>query len=100
MVSSGEQLGSQARVIHGAVFGDGLPVLLSAGLVVLVQAFDVLEARRWFRWPLADCLVASPAAVGAPCTALALAGSLSVPSSFRCQWQWGCWDICSAVTSA
>ena len=100
MVSSGEQLGSQARVIHGAVFGDGLPVLLSAGLVVLVQTFDVLEARRWFRWPLADCLVASPAAAGGPCTALALAGSLSVPSSFRCQWQWGCWDICSAVTSA
>ena len=100
MVSSGEQLGSQARVIHGAVFGDGLPVLLSAGLVVLVQAFDVLEARRWFRWPLADCLVASPAAVGAPCTALALAGSLSVPSSFRCQWQSDSWDICLVLMSA
>ena len=85
MVSSDEQLRSQARVIHGAVCGDGLPVLLSAGLVVLIQAFDVLEARRWFRWPLADCLVASPAAVSGPCTALALAGSLSVPSSFRCQ---------------
>ena len=64
----------------GALFGDGLPVLLYAGLVVLVQAIVVLQASRWFRWPLAECLVASQAAVGGPSTALALAGSLERPS--------------------
>ena len=60
----------------GALFGDGLPVLLYAALVVFVQALVVLQASRWFRWPLAECLVASQAAVGGPSTALALAGSL------------------------
>ena len=64
----------------GVLFGSGLPVLLYAGLVVLVQAFVVLQARRWFRWPLAECLVASQAAVGGPSTALALAGSLERPN--------------------
>jgi len=64
----------------GDLFGDGLPVLLYAGLVVLVQAIVVLQARRWFRWPLAECLVASQAAVGGPSTALALAGSLERPN--------------------
>ena len=64
----------------GALFGDGLPVLLYAGLVVLVQAIVVLQASRWFRWPLPECLVASQAAVGGPSTALALAGSLERPS--------------------
>ncbi len=62
------------------LFGDGLPVLLYAGLVVLVQAIVVLQARRLFRWPLAECLVASQAAVGGPSTALALAGSLERPN--------------------
>ena len=64
----------------GVLFGEGLPVLLYAGLVVLVQAIVVLQARRWFRWPLAECLVASQAAVGGPSTALALAGSLERPN--------------------
>ena len=64
----------------GDLFGDGLPVLLYAGLVVLVQAIVVLQARRWFRWPLAESLVASQAAVGGPSTALALAGSLERPN--------------------
>ena len=64
----------------GFLFGEGLPVLLYAGLVVLVQAIVVLQARRWFRWPLAECLVASQAAVGGPSTALALAGSLERPN--------------------
>ena len=64
----------------GALFGDGLPVLLYAGLVVFIQAIVVLQARRWFRWPMAECLVASQAAVGGPSTALALAGSLERPN--------------------
>ena len=64
----------------GVLFGDGLPVLLYAGLVVLVQAIVVLQARRWFHWPMAECLVASQAAVGGPSTALALAGSLERPN--------------------
>ncbi len=58
------------------LFGDGLPVLLYAGFVVLVQALVVLLARRCWRWPLVETLVASQAAVGGPSTALALAGSL------------------------
>ena len=62
------------------LFGEGLPVLLYACLVVLVQAVVVLQAQRWSRWPLAECLVASQAAVGGPSTALALAGSLNRPS--------------------
>ena len=64
----------------GDLFGNGLTVLLYAGLVVLVQAIVVLQARRWFRWPLAESLVASQAAVGGPSTALALAGSLERPN--------------------
>ena len=64
----------------GVLFGDGLPVLLYAGLVVLVQAIVVLQAHRWFHWPMAECLVASQAAVGGPSTALALAGSLERPN--------------------
>ena len=64
----------------GVLFGDGLPVLLYAGLVVLVQAIVVLQANRWFHWPMAECLVASQAAVGGPSTALALAGSLERPN--------------------
>ena len=64
----------------GVLFGDGLPVLLYAGLIVLVQAIVVLQARRWFHWPMAECLVASQAAVGGPSTALALAGSLERPN--------------------
>ena len=62
------------------LFGEGLPVLLYACLVVLVQAVVVLQAQRWLRMPLAECLVASQAAVGGPSTALALAGSLNRPS--------------------
>ena len=64
----------------GALLGDGLPVLFYAGVVVLVQAIVVLQACRWFRWPVAECLVASQAAVGGPSTALALAGSLGRPN--------------------
>ena len=64
----------------GALLGDGLPVLYYAGVVVLVQAIVVLQACRWFRWPVAECLVASQAAVGGPSTALALAGSLGRPN--------------------
>ena len=59
----------------GALFGDGLSVLLYAAPVVFVQALVVLQASRWFRWPLAECLVVSQAAVGVPGTALAQAGS-------------------------
>ena len=64
----------------GVLFGDGLPVLLYAALVVLVLAIVVLQARRCFHWPMAECLVASQAAVGGPSTALALAGSLERPN--------------------
>ena len=64
----------------GALLGDGLLVLFYAGVVVLVQAIVVLQACRWFRWPVAECLVASQAAVGGPSTALALAGSLGRPN--------------------
>ena len=58
------------------LFGDGLPVLFYAVVVVMVQALFVLQVRRWYRWPMAESLVASQAAVGGPSTALALAGSL------------------------
>ena len=44
--------------------------------MMLVQALVVLLARRCWRWPLVETLVASQAAVGGPSTALALAGSL------------------------
>ena len=51
-------------------------MLFYAVVVVMVQALFVLQARRWCRWPMAESLVASQAAVGGPSTALALAGSL------------------------
>ena len=52
-----------------------------AELLLAVELRNVLpDARRWFRWPLAECLVASQAAVGGPSTALALAGSLERPN--------------------
>ena len=52
-----------------------------AELLLAVELRSVLpDARRWFRWPLAECLVASQAAVGGPSTALALAGSLERPN--------------------
>ena len=52
-----------------------------AELLLAVELRSVLpDARRWFCWPLAECLVASQAAVGGPSTALALAGSLERPN--------------------
>ena len=60
----------------GGLFGQGLPVLVYAFLVVAIQALAVLLVRRQQRWALVDTLVASQAAVGGPSTALALASSL------------------------
>ena len=60
----------------GGLFGQGLPVLVYAFLVVAIQALAVLFVRRQQRWALVDTLVASQAAVGGPSTALALASSL------------------------
>jgi len=72
-----------------------------AELLLAVELRSVLpDARRWFRWPLAECLVASQAAVGGPSTALALARSLRDPISFCRQWQSGSWDICLVLMSA
>ena len=102
MARSGEQLGSQVRGDHGdpdprSASGqcDQLdsrtiryvvgvrPVDLFPELLLAVELRSVLpDARRWFCWPLAECLVASQAAVGGPSTALALAGSLRDPISF------------------
>ncbi|MGA0989141.1 MAG: DUF819 family protein [Vulcanococcus sp.] len=68
------------------LLGEGLPVLLYAAVVVLVQAaLLLLIFRRWLRWPMAETLVASQASIGGPSTALALAtaigrAELAVPS--------------------
>lgn len=68
------------------LLGEGLPVLLYAAVVVLVQAaLLLLIFRRWLRWPMAETLVASQASIGGPSTALALASAigraeLAVPS--------------------
>ena len=58
------------------LFGEGLPVLVYAALVVLLQGLALLLLRRWRGWGLAETLVASQAAIGGPSTALALASSL------------------------
>ena len=67
------------------LFGQGWPVFAYASVVVAVHGIGVLGVRRWRRWPLAETLVASQAAIGGPSTALALAssmgrGALALPS--------------------
>ena len=58
------------------LFGEGLPVLLYAGLIVTLQGLALLLLRRWRGWGLAETLVASQASIGGPSTALALATAI------------------------
>jgi uncharacterized membrane protein len=58
------------------LFGEGLPVLVYAALIVLLQGLALLLLRRWRGWGLAETLVASQASIGGPSTALALATAI------------------------
>ena len=58
------------------LFGEGLPVLVYAALIVLLQGLALLLLRRWRGWGLAETLVASQASIGGPSTALALAAAI------------------------
>ena len=58
------------------LLGEGLPVLLYAALIVLLQGLALLLLRRWRGWGLAETLVASQASIGGPSTALALATAI------------------------
>lgn len=61
------------------LLGEGLPVLLYAALIVLLQGLGLLLLRRWRGWGLAETLVASQASIGGPSTALALATAIGRP---------------------
>ena len=58
------------------LLGEGLPVLVYAALIVLLQGLGLLLLRRWRGWGLAETLVASQASIGGPSTALALATAI------------------------